>query len=190
MSARETVEPTAPRPKGARRVRIGAAIVVALAVAFVAWLILKDGDESDTEGEGPRAASVQQLRELATSVDHPVYWAGARPGETYELTRTSSGRIFIRYLPAGVEVGDARPRFLTVGTYPQRNGYEAVQAAAKRRGATTLRSPGGGLVVINRNRPASVYVGYPGENYQIEIYHPRPARARRVAVSGELRPIR
>jgi hypothetical protein len=35
-------------------------------------------------------------------VKHPVYWAGPRPSYTYELTRTSDGRIFVRYLPTGV----------------------------------------------------------------------------------------
>ena len=37
--------------------------------------------------------------------------------------------------------------------------------------------------------PNSVYLAYPGENVQVEVYDPRPQRARRLAREGRVRPI-
>ena len=38
-------------------------------------------------GAKPTAASVDELKSLASKLGHPIYWAGARPGYTYELTQ-------------------------------------------------------------------------------------------------------
>src|SRR6266511_3847988 len=87
-----------------RRLRLGAVIAIAVAAGFIAWLVLKDDDnEPSTPARSPAvAASVADLRALPKSVGHPIYWAGRKPGQTYELTQTSSGNIYIRYLTAGI----------------------------------------------------------------------------------------
>jgi hypothetical protein len=51
----------------------------------------------------PTAATLADLRTLAQRVGHPIYWAGPKPGYTYELSTTSNGSVFIRYLPPGWE---------------------------------------------------------------------------------------
>src|SRR4051812_22508081 len=79
-----------------------------------------------------------QLKAYAKSAAHAVYWTGARSGYTYEVTGTSDGRIYVRYLPAGVEAGDKRASFLVVGTYRLRNAYAATRAAAKRLNAPSV----------------------------------------------------
>jgi hypothetical protein len=164
---------------------------VALAVAFVAWLVLHDGDgSSEPKRTESAAVSVVELRSLAASLDRPVYWAGARPGFRYELTKTTQGQIYIRYLPPGVRVGDARPAFLTVGSYPQANAFARLQAAAHARGAVTVPIAGSGLAFYNKRRPTSVYFTYPGANYQVEVYDRSPARARSLVASGKIVPIR
>ena len=53
----------------------------------------------------PIAASIADLRALVSASGHPVYWAGPRYRATYELSELSDGRIYVRYLPKGVEVG-------------------------------------------------------------------------------------
>ena len=58
---------------------------------------------------GPAIVSQSQLERFASSVDSPVYWAGPKPGFSYELT-SSNKRTWVRYLPAGVKAGDARFR--------------------------------------------------------------------------------
>jgi hypothetical protein len=137
----------------------------------------------------PSAASEEQLKQLAAELGHPVYWAGAEAGMTYELTRTPRGRVYIRYLPQGVAVGSKRADFLTVGTYPQENALEVLKATAKKSGATTVELDGGGLAMIDPKRPTSVYIALRGQDLQIEVYDPSAPRARKLVTSGEIEPV-
>jgi hypothetical protein len=186
-------------------IRIGAVVALAVAIGFVVWLFVRGGDESSNKTVGPTprtattsttsgrklltAASVQTLKTLAAASDRPIYWAGAKAGTTYELTRTPDGRIYIRYLPKGVKVGDTRASYLIVATYPVPNAYKAVQTAAKEDGAVTLRLPRKGLAVYNRSAETNVYFAYPGTSYQVEVFDPNPRRARQLVTSGKIRPI-
>src|SRR5204862_6587413 len=133
--------------------------------AFVVWLLVRNNGSSSTKppvanpattaAKGPKtkplleAASVPTLKTLAAVLGHPVYWAGARSGTTYELTQTADGRIYIRYLPKGVKVGDRQANYLIVATYPVQNAYRAVQTAAKAKGAETFAVAGGAKAVLN-----------------------------------------
>jgi hypothetical protein len=137
----------------------------------------------------PKAATVQQLRLLESTVGHPVYWVGPEPATTYELTETSAGRIYVRYLPSGVQVGDPKPH-TTVGTYPLRNPLAAVKAIAAQTGGRTVSIARGGLAAVDGNHPTSVYVAFPGSSYQIEVFNPSAARARALVSSGLVVPVR
>jgi hypothetical protein len=177
-----------------RRVRLGAIIAVAVAVAFVAWLILKDGDDNksnESANGGPTAATVAQLRGLPTSVGHPVYWAGARRRDTatYELSRTSNGNIYIRYLPQDVSVGVPKPDYLTVGTYPFKNAIKALKRLSRKPNTVTRQLKGGGLAVANQPGAQNVYFAYPGEDVQVEVFHPIPGRALQMTTSGRIVPV-
>ena len=72
-------------------VLIGAGVAVALAIAFIVWLLVRGG--GGDQPKYPRAASQEEMRALAVQVGHPIYWVGSRSDEDYELTRTASGRI-------------------------------------------------------------------------------------------------
>jgi hypothetical protein len=76
-----------------------------------------------------------------------------------------------------------------VATYALANGYQRVRAAAARPGAKVRRLTGGGLMVVNPRRPSSVYLGYPGGRYQVEVYDPSPKRAQDLVVSGRVAPV-
>lgn len=177
-----------------RRFRFGAIIAVAIVIGILAWLLLKDDDSdksnSSTQG-GPTAASVEQLRGLPTSVGHPVYWAGARGNETstYELSKTENGNIYIRYLPQGIGVGVPRPDYLTVGTYPFKNAVQALKRLSKKAGTVTRELKGGGLAVANQAGAQNVYIAYPGEDVQVEVFHPTPGRALQLTTSGRIVPV-
>jgi hypothetical protein len=177
--------PQPPKP----RFRLGAAIAVAIAVAFVAWLLLRDGDDSDPQGAKPKAATIAELEQLPGEVGHSVYWAGPRAGNTYELTQTESGRIFIRYLPEGVEVGDDRPSYLSIATYPYKDAYDTLVELSRRKGSLSRKLDDGGIAVSSPKRPESVYIAYPDENLQVEVYDPSVEKARDLAFSGRVRPI-
>jgi hypothetical protein len=156
----------------------------------VLWLVLRA--DGETESSGPTtasAASIRRLNEFASSVGHPVYWAGSQPRFTYELSSTKDGRVYIRYLPPGVKVGNANPNYLTVGTYPQRNAFATTRATAKSQGRESLDIPGGGVAFQYKNRPTNVYLAYPDSNFQIEVFDPSPARALRLVTSGQIKPV-
>jgi hypothetical protein len=189
-------------------IRIGAVLALAIAIGFVVWLFVRGDDDSSskkaTVGPTPTttatttttsgrklltAASPQTLKTLAAASNRPIYWAGARARTTYELTRTPDGRVYVRYLPKGVKVGDTRANFLIVATYPVPNAYKAVQTAAKEDGAVKIRLPRHGLAVYNRSSETNVYFAYPGTDFQVEVYDPNPRRARRLVSSGKIRPI-
>jgi hypothetical protein len=171
--------------------RIVALVVVAAAAFLIAWLVLKDdGNTSSRTATGAaRTVSQAQLEDLAASTDHPVYWAGARDNMSYELTKTTDGRIFIRYLPPGVQAGDQRANFLAIGTYPRTNAFRDLQRASRRQGEVAADIGNGGLLVFNERKPTNVYFGYPNANYQVEVFLPSPQAARGLVLSGKIKPI-
>src|SRR6266508_1230889 len=141
-------------------VRVGAVIALGAAVAFLVWLFVRDGDDgpgsggttaSSTTGEDTIVlpATVQSLKALARVTDHPIYWAGAQKGLKYELTQSGDGRVYIRYLPRDVPIGDRRGGYLIVATYPLPNAYKAIQTAAKAEGAHAIPLTPRGLAVYN-----------------------------------------
>jgi hypothetical protein len=174
------------------RIRIGAAVVLAIIIAVIVWLIVKDngGDNNSGPSAPPAtAASVQQLRDTQASVGHEIYWAGRRSGFTYELTQVS-GNVFVRYLPSGTGVGDPRPNFLTVGTYPNSKAYGSLKRLARRAGNTSEKISRGGIAVFSDARPQSVYFAYPRSKVQVEVFDPSASRARKLVLSGQVKPIR
>jgi hypothetical protein len=171
-------------------VRLGALIALGLAAFFVGWLVMNRGDDSAPAASGATAKSESELRSFAESVSHPVYWAGPKDGNTYEVTRTTDGRVYVRYLPEGTQVGDPRARFLTVGTYPRAGAWAELKRAARADGAVSLKLERGGLAVFSDARPTSVYFGYPDAKYQVEVFHPSASEARRLALAGQVVPVR
>ena len=171
-------------------VRLGALVALGLAAFFVGWLVMNRGDDSASTASGAAAKSESELHSFAESVSHPVYWAGPKDGYTYEVTRTTDGRVYVRYLPQGTDVGDPRARFLTVGTYPPAGAFAELKRAARAKGAVSLKLERGGLAIFSEARPTSVYFGYPDARYQVEVYHPSPTEARRLALSGQVVPVR
>ena len=184
-------EPPAAAHGGSKRVRAGAVIAIVLAVAFGAWLVLRDGgNESSAPGSVvSRVASVAELRGLPDQTGHAVYWAGPLAGHTYELTRPTDGNVYVRYLPRGVPAGDRRPDYPTIGTYPQPGAVKDLRRLARQPKPRPFDWPNGGIAVYGRDRPNSVYLAFPGEDVQVEVYDPSPRNARRIVRSGHVRPV-
>jgi hypothetical protein len=175
------------RPQHLHLLVLGLAVTVSALI--VIWLVA-NGRSSATPAprSGPTIVSQAQLERFAVSLDHPVYWAGPKPGFSYELT-AASGRVWVRYLPAGVKAGDPQPNFLVVGTYEQPHSYAGLRLAATQPGALSKRIADGGLLVYDAQRPTSVYFSYPGVRYQVEVYTPDPETARSLVLDGKTTPI-
>jgi hypothetical protein len=188
--AKAMEQPTARLHLGSPEARLGAVVALALVAGLVVWLLVRGNDNSTpTHRTSAQAVSAQDLAALPTTVGHPVYWAGPSRAFTYELTRTSDGRIYIRYLPAGVSIGSNQPKYLTIGTYPVQNAFAAVRGIAKGLRLTAMKLNGGGAAVQDTKHPTSVYFAYPGSDYQVEVYDPSPARALQLVVSGKIIPL-
>lgn len=177
-------------------IRVGGVIALAVVAGFIAWFVIdRSGDDSTTPTTtttsstipvGPVAVTAEGLSGLVADVGHLVYWAGPQTGKRYEFLKTSTGQVYIRYLPAGVEAGDSSSDYLTIATYPFPNGYEALQNVAK---DNAVEIPGGGIAGVTEGRPTSVHFAFPEDPFQGEIYDPSPARALRVATSGKLQTV-
>lgn len=194
-----TVEPQHPAQRLTPR-RLAAVAVVAVVVGVVVWLLVRGGGTSNTTPTttaatttasvtplGPVAATQTSLVTFAKALKRPIYWAGPVPGDTYEFTETSAGNIYVRYLPKGVRVGDPRAAFRVVATYPYPGALAALSALAGTKGVPLK---GGGLVLPSAGYAKSVHMAYPGVAYEIEVFDPVAGKARAIAVSGQVRPIR
>lgn len=135
----------------------------------------------------PKVLSVEQLRAFGRAQPSPVYWAGPQEDRRYEVTRTVSGNVYVRYLTPDADAGSAQPRFLTVGTYPGANAYLSVQAAGRRDGAVRVRTQSGALVVLPTRDSRSVYFSFPDARFQVEVYDPAAGRARSLVLDGQVR---
>jgi len=190
----ETVAP----PKGPARPRRAyvqlavLGVAVAAAASVVAWLALRgtsDATPAIAPNGGPALVSQAQLESLAGSLDHPIYWAGPKNGYSYELTRLTGDRTYVRYLPTGVRAGDPRASYLVVGTYAQPGSFANLKRASKQKGSVSLGIPGDGLAIFSPARPTSVYFGYPGKGYQVEVYSPSGQNARSLVLGGKITPV-
>jgi hypothetical protein len=183
----------APSPKSPRvpPLRVAIVVVVAIAVAVLVWVLAGSGGGKggSTNTAQPVAATQAGLEQLATKLKHPIYWAGAKSGYTYELTQTSDGNVYVRYLPKGVKVGDKRADFLTVGTYPEANPMRSLTNALRRKGTQRFTVPQGGIAVQDGAHPTSVYLAYPNSSLLLEVFEPSPAAARAVVHSGAISPL-
>lgn len=203
----ETEQPTGPAQSRGQLTprRLAVVAVAAIAIALLVWLIVRGGGGTSSNARtattattatsttlsvtplGPVAATPAALATFAKALKRPIYWAGPIPGDTYEFTETSTGNIFVRYLPKGVRVGDRRAAFRVIATYPYPGALAGLAAVA---GKTGKRLPGGGLMVPSARYPKSVHMAYPGSAYEIEVFDPVPGQARAIALSGQVRPIR
>jgi hypothetical protein len=161
-----------------------------LVIGLLAWLIFHDGGDSGTQPGGPESATVESLRETASSSGMPIYWAGPQNGAELELTNAEGGkRVYVRYLTGGAQPGDPRPKFLTVGTYVFPDATRALKRQSREVGGELRPAPGGATVYVNPDRPQSVYLAYPGVEVEIEVYDPSPQRALNLVTAGQIVPV-
>lgn len=159
-------------------VLVGVLALVSIALAaFVVWQASTPSIQSDAGAEvtaetsWPRFVSEPELRALG-AVNGPVYWAGPQDDAQYELTITNTGVFYIRYLPAGTELGDPSDGFLTVATYPNVDGYNNLVQAGARQGASASLTEGGALIVTTPEAPLSTYFSFEGLDFQVEVFAP------------------
>ena len=156
------------------------------------WYISETGGESVKLGDSrtkPEIVSPAQLSEAAVELDHPLYWAGEQESAEIEFSQPQAARTYVRYLTGGAEAGDPNAEFLTIGTYEFKDAAKALKEQAKKPDGVLAAAPGGGVVFFNTTHPQSVYLAYPGEEAQIEVYDPNPKRSIGLVSSGLIVPV-
>ena len=83
-----------------------------------------------------RVVAQQELKAEASTSDHPIYWAGPRPGVRYEFTRSTDGRTYVRYLTDGAKVGDPNCRSFLRSRPIRRRGASTRSSRKRRRRGT------------------------------------------------------
>lgn len=174
------------------QIRILGALAAVIVVALIVWVALESGDSTGDEparaGSGAGIVSATSLRETAAASETPIYWVGPPAGSRLELSRSSPDRTYVRYLTGGAAAGDPRP-FLTVGSYRIAGATAALRRQGKRDGGVLATAPEGGVVYFSRNRPKSVYLAYPGENIEIEVFAPAFQQALQLVTAGRIVPV-
>jgi hypothetical protein len=196
--------PTAPAAQTSwRRPRSLVAAVIAVAVlagtAIGIWQLEsgssgKNATKSTTVATTPMGIQAEivspaGLRDVASRLGRPVYWARTRPGARIEFTQSSDGSTFVRYLTGSAKAGDKRSAFVVVATYAQPNAFERVQAVARRKHYRIELLPKGVVAVTQPATPQNIHVVFPEQPYQVEVYAPRAAEARRIVRSGAVVPV-
>jgi hypothetical protein len=169
------------------------AIATAIAAVVVVWLLISDHERTtpvSVVARSPTLVSAEQLVSESKSLGHPIYWAGPRTKWSYELTVTKSGRVYVRYLPRGADAGDPRSNFLTVGTYAGVDAYTSLKKVSTGPAVHSNLLPNDGLLVAPKRLPKSVYLAYPNDDYQVEVYDASAGAARRMALNGLIAQIR
>jgi hypothetical protein len=168
-------------------VRLTAVIVVAVAAAILIWLLMRGNSASNTPPvkKSVAAVSEQGLKTLAASLPGQIFWKGPQPGTTYELTQTSTGREFVRYLPAGTKVGTGQ-RYPFVATFPFSNAFAATQAVASKPSSVKVAAGPNAVAFYSRSLPTNVYLAFRGSNYQIEVFDTNAARAQQLVAHGQI----
>ena len=171
--------------------------VLGVLAAVLLISLLDNGDDNSSSSDTTPSSltteavivSADELREKAAEHEGPIYWAGEQEGAEVEYSEPEPGRTYVRYLTGGAEAGDPETNFLTIGTYEFKDAAKALKKQAKEPNGILASAPGGGVVYFDTTHPQSVYLAYPGEEAQIEVYDPNPKRSLGLVSSGLIVPV-
>jgi len=176
---------------GVRWTSVAVVAVLVAVVGILGWNWYSSNktanDAPSTAAAGPVLMTADQLRTVAGSAGHSIYWAGPRDLQTYEVSIVGKD-VYVRYLPANDTVGSKTP-YLTVGTYEKADAYAGLQKAATQAGAKSGKLAGGAFVLVPADKPTSAYFAFEGHNLLMEVYDPTPGEALKLVTSGAVNPI-
>jgi hypothetical protein len=146
------------------------------------------GGEGTVAPTAAESVSPAEMKDLAASLEHDLYWIGPKRNKTYELTTTQGGNVYLRYLPAGVETG-SEEQYTMIGTYPVENGFSVTRSLSRKPGAVPIPIQGDGVAFYDEDLPTNVYLAYRGAELQVEVFDPSAKRAQRLVASNRIVPV-
>ena len=167
--------------------------MVTVLLAFGAFsLFLNNSDTSATQSTaGQLALTESELKSVVANLNSVIYWVGPLENAKYTLDVTDAGAAFVRYLPNGEGANDTAKNYLIVATYRVNAAYDAIKTAGNEQDGIGLMTSDGAAVYYNKNAATNVYLAYPGQDLQIEVFDPSPGKALQlVNTIGLVKPIR
>lgn len=168
------------------------AMVTALLVFGATSLFSNNSSNSPSQSAtGQMALTEAELKSVVANLNSVVYWVGPLENARYTLDVTDAGAAFVRYLPNGEGANDTAKNYLIVATYRVNAAYDAVKTAGNEQDGIGLMTSEGAAVYYNKNAATNVYLAYPGQDLQIEVFDPTPGKALQlVNTTGLVKPIR
>jgi hypothetical protein len=170
----------------------GLVIALAVVVGVIAYVATSDDDDekpaSAPEAAEARIVGEEELADVASTAETPVYWAGEMADTQIELTE-EGGSVLVRYLEEDEEVGAARAQRVAVGSYALPNPRKALNTFAETPGATVTEVEGVGKVVISPEAQKNVYFVDSDNEVQVEVYAPSAKQAIGLVRSGQVQPV-
>jgi hypothetical protein len=174
-------------PRGWRTATIVIAAIAAIVIAAVTGYMLSPKGASATasplpEIGTPTIVDQQTLSKISAYVG-PIYWNGPDADAQYEVTVTSGGSVYVRYLPKKVAAG-SKDKYLTVATYRSADDLGDVLSGDK--GATRVTGSNGAVIVTTAKAPLSAYFSFPEANFQVEVFSPKSGQAKELVDTGHV----
>lgn len=168
------------------------AMVTALLVFGATSLFSNNSSSPSSESSaGQMALTEAELKSVVANLNSVIYWVGPLENAKYTLDVTDAGAAFVRYLPNGEGANDTAKNYLIVATYRVNAAYDAVKTAGNEQDGIGLLTSDGAAVYYNKNAATNVYLAYPGQDLQIEVFDPTPGKALQlVNTIGLVKPIR
>ena len=152
-----------------------AAIAIVLVSSFFLWfkpVFIDRAQDNAGQTLGQVALTESQLRQIISDQKIVAYWSGPQDGALYSLVVNNYHQIFIRYLPNGKGIDDNAPDYRVIATYPQSDAYAITKTAGNQANAISFINADGAQVFYSKNLSANVYVAFPDNPYEIEIFDP------------------
>lgn len=172
-------------------VLITAIVTSLLVLGFTSIFTNKSATTATQTTTGQLALSEAELKSVVANLNSVVYWVGPLENAKYTLDVTDAGAAFVRYLPNGEGANDTAKNYLIVATYRVNAAYDAIKTAGNEQDGIGLMTSDGAAVYYNKNASTNVYMAYPGQDLQIEVFDPSPGKALQlVNTTGLVKPIR
>jgi hypothetical protein len=145
---------------------------------------------TNTQPVSSDSMTEDELRAMLNDVGVTAFWAAPESGATYTATVGSTLDVLIRYIPEGASVEEVADQTLMIATYPVPGAYAALEVAAQEANAISSVTEDGALVYYRSDLPSNVYLAYPDQPFQIEVFDPSGGRALELATEpGRIQPV-